>query len=87
MEFNSWDSLLSFYVQFLMKPDREPHRVRFVMSNDDDQRVIGYIEDDDENRGYISFDANLKFVTYPLQLVPIWGMYFYPTKVFKLRDD
>ena len=87
MEFYSWDSLLSFYLQFLMKPERQPHRVRFIMSKDNDQKVVGYIEDDDERRGYKEFIANLTFNTYPLQLVLVGGLHTYPSKMFKLRED
>ena len=87
MEFESWDALLSCYLQFLKKPEKQQNGVRFIMDRHDDQKILGYIEDDDEKHGYKEFVANLTFNTYPLQYVMIGGFHFFPTKVFQLNEN
>ena len=85
MEFDSWDSLLNFYKQFLMK-DRKPKQVRFIMDRHDDQKIIAYMEDE-EMQTVKEFTATLTFGTGFLDLVMLFGFHFFPTKLFKLEES
>ena len=83
MEFNSWEALLSFYKNNLMK--EKPDSVRFIMDRHDDQEIIAYMENEDQTTAK-PFSATLTF-TDKVDLVMIFGFHFFPTKLFKLSDE
>ena len=87
MEFDSWDSLLNFYNEYLKK-DKNPKKVRFLMDRDDEEKVIGYIEDEGtEEASTKEFTATLTFPTTGINWVMMFGFHFFPTKLFELEED